>query len=95
MTQTVYVKILASDQESLFDQIEWRPWRDIDTSGDGLDSFLRLALYQWLRFSGGVLPGESLSVTIWHHLENSPRHPSGKPMCCTKTVFNVTKDEAP
>lgn len=85
---TIYVKILQDAKD--FHLVEWKPW--INCKPEDVEMLPRLALNKWIRERGGVQPGESFSVAIYHYDSKTPTHPNGKPKQCQSITYKVDYD---
>lgn len=85
---TVHIKIVPPETD--FNSIPWTPWKVTDNDQETTE---RLAVYRFLRQSGGFAYGESIRVKVYSYDETTPRYASGSPKSCKVTEYKITREE--
>lgn len=85
---TTFVKVIPKGQA--FNSFEWTPW--ICGPNDNADQTRALAANRFVRNSGGLLPGQSLTLQVYSYGEDDPKHPDGTPKSCWMDEIKFTND---
>ena len=86
-TDTMYYQVHDSAPTHLPDYA-WHPW--IHCTGEDIERLRRMVLNRFLRDRGGI-DGERMTVFLYEHTSDAPRHSNGTPMTINSVQYEVSK----
>lgn len=86
-TDTMYYQCHATEPTHL-PLDTWKPW--IHCHGEDIERLRRIVLHRFLRDRGGIA-GDRMTVFLFEHTSDAPRHSNGTPMTITSVKYEVSR----
>lgn len=86
---TAYSKCVPSGVDQAL--CSWVPWRNVQPCD--MELFPQLALHNWIRRRGGILPNERFDVLVLTYDDSNVTSEHDKPEQCLATMFTVCHKE--